>query len=98
MARYALTEIAKADLREIVAYLRPRSRDAAKRVPAKIRENMRLLASFPHIGHLREDVTDEPLRFWRVYSYLIVYRPETKPLEIIHILHGAQDLGRFFRK
>jgi hypothetical protein len=25
------------------------------------------------------------------------YKPDTKPLEIVRIVHGAQNLGRFFR-
>lgn len=48
------------------------------------------LAQMPGMG-LREDLTDEPLRFWPVYSYLIIYRPETQPLEIVRILHGARS-------
>jgi antitoxin ParD1/3/4/toxin ParE1/3/4 len=53
---------------------------------------MRRLAEAPGLGHLRDDLTDEPLRFWAVYSYLIVYRPETDPLEIVRVLHGARDV------
>ena len=59
---------------------------------------MRRLAEFPHIGHTREDVTDKPLRFWSVYSYPIVYWPEKKPLEVVRVVHGAQDLRRFFNR
>jgi antitoxin ParD1/3/4/toxin ParE1/3/4 len=46
------------------------------------------------MGHLREDLTDEPVRFWSVYSYVIVYDPETQPLQILRILHGARDVRR----
>jgi antitoxin ParD1/3/4/toxin ParE1/3/4 len=53
---------------------------------------MRRLAQTPGMGHLREDLADEPLRFWPVYSYLIIYRPETDPLEIVRVLHGARDV------
>jgi plasmid stabilization system protein ParE len=58
---------------------------------------MRRLAAFPRIGHIREDVADESLRFWSVYSYLIAYRPERKPIEIVRVLHGARDIGKFFK-
>lgn len=60
---------------------------------ADLREAMRRLADFPGSGHLREDPTDEPVRFWCVYSYLIVYRSETKSLEVIRVIHGARDVG-----
>jgi len=76
MARYVLTESAADDVREIVAYVRQREPKAAPKVRAKLRAAMGLLASFPGLGRSREDLTDEPLRFWSVYSYLIVYRPE----------------------
>ena len=97
MARYVLSEPAAEDVREIIAYLRARSPQAAKKVRADLRAAMRMLAEFPHIGHVREDVTDKPVRFWCVYSYLIAYEPESKPLVIVRVVHGAQNLGRFFR-
>jgi plasmid stabilization system protein ParE len=92
MPRYILTEPVAADIRDINRYLRERSPQAAKIVRGKLRDAMRMLAEFPRIGHHRPDVADESLRFWVVYSYLIAYRPETKPLEVIRILHGAQDV------
>ena len=55
---------------------------------------MRRLAEFPRTGHFREDLADKSLRFWPVYSYLIVYRPESRPLQIIRVLHGARDVRR----
>ena len=59
---------------------------------------MQRLAAFPNIGHLRTDLTDEPLRFWCVYSYLIVYRPEQRPLEVIAVVHGARDVEKVLRR
>ena len=50
------------------------------------------LAKTPGIGHWREELTDKRHRFFTVYSYLIVYRTETKPLQIIRVLHAARDL------
>jgi plasmid stabilization system protein ParE len=98
MARYVLTDLAKADVREIASHIRKRSPEAARRVRAELRTAMRRLAQFPGIGHLREDVTDEPVRFWTVYSYLIAYRPDTNPLQILRVVHGARDLGPLFRR
>jgi antitoxin ParD1/3/4/toxin ParE1/3/4 len=53
---------------------------------------MQMLADNPEVGHLRTDLAPEPLRFWTIYSYMIIYRPETSPLQIIRILHGARDI------
>jgi antitoxin ParD1/3/4/toxin ParE1/3/4 len=50
------------------------------------------LARNPGIGHWREELADKRHKFFLVYSYLIVYRHETKPLQIIRILHAARDV------
>jgi hypothetical protein len=47
------------------------------------------------MGTKRQDVTPLPVRFWtvtRFTNYVIVYRPETVPLQVIAILHGKRDL------
>lgn len=54
---------------------------------------MHRLAEMPGIGHAREDLADEPLRFFNMKGYLIIYRPGTPPLQIIHVVHGARDVG-----
>ena len=50
------------------------------------------LAKNPGMGHRRDELTDTRHRFLLVYSYLIVYRHETKPLQIIRVLHAARDV------
>ena len=50
------------------------------------------LAKSPGIGHWREELTDKRHRFFLVYSYLIVYRHETRPLQIIRVLNAARDV------
>jgi len=97
MPAYLLTDSAKEDVREIISYIRQRSPQSAKKVRSELREAMRLLARFPGMGHVRQDVAAETLRFWSVYSYLIAYRPDTKPLQIIRVVHGARDIGKLFR-
>jgi plasmid stabilization system protein ParE len=55
---------------------------------------MVFLAETPGAGHRRKDLTNLDVRFFPVYSFLIVYRAETKPLQIVAILHGRRDVGR----
>ena len=55
---------------------------------------MRKLAEHSGMGHLREDLADEPLRFWAVYSYLVIYRAEMRPIQVIRVLHGSRDVQR----
>jgi toxin ParE1/3/4 len=94
MGRYILAESAAEDLHQIIAYIARQNRDAAKRVRSEFRATMRKLADFPNIGHERRDSKDPTLKFWTLYSYVIAYRPGTKPLEIARIIHGARDVGR----
>ncbi len=42
-------------------------------------------------------LTAEAVKFIAVYSYLIVYRPDTKPLQGVSILHGRRDVEEVLR-
>ncbi len=66
--------------------------EMADRVVSVIREKIVYLAGRPGAGHWRKDLTDESVKFFSVYSYLIVYRPETSPLQVVAILHGRRDV------
>jgi antitoxin ParD1/3/4/toxin ParE1/3/4 len=55
------------------------------------------LARTPGAGHWNENLTDEPVKFFPVYSYLIVYRPETTPLQVVSILHGHRNVERILK-
>lgn len=94
--RFILAAAARADLQEISEYIRRDSPAAAQRVLRELRAAMRRLAEMPGMGHVREDLAavDPALRFWSVYSYLIIYRAETDPLEVVRALHGARDVRR----
>lgn len=56
------------------------------------------LGEHPHIGHTREDLTERPVRFWNVHSYLIVYNDATAPLQIVAVLHGARDVRSLMKE
>jgi hypothetical protein len=49
------------------------------------------------MGHTSADLTDRPLKFWGVYSYLVVYDPGSSPLSVIAVLHGARDLENLLK-
>ena len=95
MSRYVLSKEAQADLRDIRDYIAKDSLRAAQRVLSEFTEAFRGLSQMPRKGHVREDLTArKDVRFWPVYSYLVIYRPDKKPLEIVAILHGMRDVKR----
>jgi plasmid stabilization system protein ParE len=98
--RFVLAPEAVRDLIQIWRYIKKRSgsRETADRAEALIREKFAYLADFPHAGHWRHDLTDAPVRFFSVYSYLIVYRPETTPLQIVSIVHGGRNVETLLSK
>ncbi len=90
--RPSFTPDARNDLHSIWEYIAQDDISAADRVIVKIEEAANLLARRPGLGHERKDLTDLPVRFWPVYSYLIIYRPETKPLQIVRVVSAFRDL------
>lgn len=98
MTPFVLSGAAEADLDEIREYLVTESgADAAVRVLDSLRRAILRLARFPNKGHWRPDLTDEPMLFWSVQGYMIVYKPGTDPLAIARVLHGARDIQVIMR-
>jgi plasmid stabilization system protein ParE len=92
MKRFILTPRAKQDVNDIWDYIANEDIEAADRVLDALDNAMIKLAKNPGLGHWREELTDKRHRFLLVYSYLIVYRHATKPLQIIRVLHAARDV------
>jgi plasmid stabilization system protein ParE len=91
--RYVLSPEALNDLVEIWRYVRREgSRESADRVKRTIQQKIEQIAASPGIGHRRPDVASDAFLFSPVYSYLIVYRIGTKPLQVVAIIHGMRDL------
>ena len=95
MTSFRLSPEARRDIKEVWAYIARDNIGAATRVRCEIRDACRRLAQHPYTGHRRGDLTTrEDVLFWPVYSYLIIYRPDKKPLEILRVLHGNRDVTR----
>ena len=96
-ARFVLSTPAAQDLEEILTYVLEQSgAERTRRVAERLQKALRKLAEFPGLGHKREDLTSAPFLFWSVRSYLIVYQADTKPLQIVRVLHGARDVEAIF--
>ena len=94
MKPFRISPEAAANISEIWEFIARDNLEAAERVRLELYDAIQGLAEIPGKGHLREDLTDKPVKFWRVRSYLIVYRPDTEPLEVVAVLHGARDIPR----
>ena len=96
--RFVLAPQAALDLVEIWRYIKEQTNlTIADRVESAIREKIVFLAGTPGAGHSRKDLTDEDVKFFPVYSYLIVYRPQTEPMQVAAILNGGRDVERILK-
>ena len=93
MSGFTFSNEADADLRGIWDYIAARNEDAALRVKEAILDACDMLAANPTFGHFRRNLTELPVRIHTVMkNYLIIYEPDTNPLVIVRVLHGARDV------
>ena len=96
-APFQFTPQATEDLEAIWWYIAEDTRDAADRVEREIIVDCYRLAKYPRMGTKRQDITPLPVRFWTVTkfpNYVIVYRPDTAPLQVVAVQHGKRDLKK----
>ncbi len=98
MSGYVLGGGADQDLDEIWEYVELDSVDAADRLLAKLFEAFEQVAQTPGMGHRREDLTQFPILFWPVGNYLVIYRAEKRPIEVVAIVHGKRDNPELLRR
>ncbi len=92
MKLFVLTPCAEQDVGDIWDYIAADSIEAADQALDSLERPMMKLAKSPGIGHWREELADKRHKFSPVYSYLIVYRHETQPLQVIRVLNAARDV------
>jgi plasmid stabilization system protein ParE len=97
MADHFYSSEARRDLLEIWEHIAADDVDAADRVEQEIQQAVSMLAGNPGLGHLRRDLTSKPVRFWSVHSYLVIYDPDTRPLEVVRILSGYRDVAALLK-
>ena len=99
MSRYRLAAAAQQDLRKIQSdMVEAGGTRLARYIRGEITRILILLANNPGVGHSREDLTAESVKFWAVFSYLIVYDPVFRPLGVARIIHSSRDLRVIFER
>ena len=97
MSDFILSPAARQDLFDIWEFIARDDFDTADRVRDELFAAMSAVSDMPEKGHFRTDLVDEPLRFWRVYTYLIIYRPASNPLEIVRVLSAYRNVKQILK-
>lgn len=95
MSGYVLSADAELDLDEIWEYIAADNLDAADRWIGELFDAFEALGQSPGLGHRREDLTPHPVLFWPVGAYLIIYRAERRPIEVVAVTQGSRDIPAF---
>jgi toxin ParE1/3/4 len=94
---HRLAPQARADLDDIWEYIASESGDMAiaDRVIDAISARFMLLASWPRLGRIRDDLR-RGLRSFLAGNYIIFYRLQRRDVLILRVLHVRRDLSRIF--
>jgi plasmid stabilization system protein ParE len=92
-----VTPVAAREIDTIVTALADDNPAAAELWLDRLDSALDRLGAYPRIGHRRDDLTDRPVRFYRVYSHLLVYRDDTTPPTVIDVVHAARDVAQRLR-
>lgn len=92
-SRYFLSHAAEQDIEEIITYMAGNNPKSAHIFLDELYDAMKNLSDYPELGHLRENLTDRPVKFWPFkWHYLIIYKPKP-PIEIVRVLSGYRDIA-----
>ena len=92
MPRYAFTQRALADLKEIARYTRKTwGLKQARLYRKELELNIQKLALSPDMGHLREEVT-QSVRSFRVARHIAFYVAGDAGITVLRILHPSMDV------
>ncbi len=97
--RYSLSPEAQHDLADIRSYyLTEAGPSVAQTMTGALINGFRLVSGTPGARHRREDLTNWNVKFWPVFSHLIIYNPGVRPLRIIRVLHGNRDIAALLQR
>lgn len=90
MARVLSTPRADRDLVEIGLHIARDDIGAAEKVLSAIERRCKMLSRLPGLGRRRDELA-AGLRSLAVGSHVVFYRVTDDGIEVIRVLHGAQD-------
>jgi plasmid stabilization system protein ParE len=95
---YDVSAQAQDDLFEIWRRIAEDSVDLADRIEFDFRELFESLGRMPGQGHTRKDLTQRPVRFFPLHSFLVVYQPDVRPIRIMAVLRGRRNVKRVLKE
>lgn len=98
MSRYVLSSSALLDLDDIWSYIAQDGPQAADCWIGKLLDACETLARNPRIGHSRTELTDKPVLFWPVDTYLIVYQLRSNHIDVLAVTQGSRDIPSYLRR
>lgn len=98
MSSYVLSTDADLDLDAIWEFIARDNIDAADSWIEKLFDAFESLARTPRMGHKRKDLTSHPVLFWPIGAYLVIYRADRDPIEIVAVTQGSRDIPIFLRR
>jgi toxin ParE1/3/4 len=92
---------ARLDLLQHFVYIGENNLDAARRFLTAAQSDCKSLARMPGMGAMRDfnNPAMAGLRSWPIKgfeNFLIFYLPTPTGIDVVRVLHGAQDLNRIF--
>jgi toxin ParE1/3/4 len=95
MNRYKISQLAEQDLEDIWVYLAQNNQILADRQVANILNRLPMLAQFPDMGQMRDDLSEQ-LRSFPVKPYVVFYIKLDDGIEVVRIVHQSRDIDRLF--
>ena len=95
MDPFRLTDDAILDIDAIWLYLLDKEGvETADRIVTELFRGFYKLADIPNSSHRRADLTSKQVLFYRIFSYLVIYKLGSEPLQILGVLHGKRNVAR----
>jgi toxin ParE1/3/4 len=92
------------DIEEISDHIAEDNLEAAIRFIEELERTLSQLADIPHIGYHRffSDSEFDQIRVFpvsrRFKNYLIIYEPTEEGIDVLRVMHGAQDIEQRISK
>jgi plasmid stabilization system protein ParE len=95
---YDVSAEAQNDLFEIWQRIAEDSLDLANRIENEFYDLFATLGRMPGQGHIRRDLTKRQVLFFPLYSFLVVYQPDVKPIRIMAVVRGKRNLKHLLKE